>query len=862
MRRGVAALFSMAGAAGLLMSVPTAGEAQEGPPEWSGVGSARLVTLQETGPAEERLNLVIMCDGYQADEMEKCREDVDRNQAVQWSVEPFRTYRHYVNVYLLEIVSGESGVRCDPDEEGGPDPDKLTPLRLVYQDGCVDPLARGTVYNNAVGGDGGPGGPGTALPEGTPTGDEQRTMYLEDYVAPEIGIPADADNLQTLAIFNTSTYGGIGGFDATTSGGSPQGPLISMHELGHSLGTMQDEYPYSSRPEPGPPHEDGEPDSFHHTQMSSEEMIANEAKWWRWLGEESESGGVIGAADADGHESGVYSGSNVWRPSEHSMMRWIGFYFDQIGREHMTGRIAGQRLEGEMNLRNTPEGEVPRDGVLWVETMQPRFHEIDVEWRIGGPDGELMEPEDDRYLDLAELDLEPGTVVHAEVRDPVGPDGIDWVRNPSTGSSATDSGYNGPRYVQTREWAVGSRTVQPDTSTPTEFTSWTPNDQPVAGDEAVYAVTAHPGDRVLDVAWRLDGAAVDTPGTDRNLDLGALDLDPGTHELTATVTDPAAPDGASDTVRWTVDNALPTAPRTLSEPLTTLDAGDVEHPVYFEGWDMELEPQDDRTGYDGEPYVVGEFRLDGDGWYNYFGFPEEPMPDSPFRFRQAGTEVKALVYGNLGTGGLSKAAFEQDYGPDDPNGPFVPGYGTHTVEHRAIDPSGNIGEAEEYQATVLPGESLDCTSTVTGARGGDILVADGVTCLENARVSGDVTILPGASLVVRDSSIEGRLVADGADEIQLFGSTVAGQVRVSGTTSGITAAGNTFAGSVSLTDNAQVPPNEWAERFSEFGQAYGPALAGNTFAGQLNCTGNSAAAHDFEAANDIVGSASGDCADL
>ncbi|WP_205856286.1 M64 family metallopeptidase, partial [Phytoactinopolyspora endophytica] len=539
MRRVVASLAPAVVAAGLMVAVPTTGQAQEESPEWPEAGSARLVPLQETGPADERLNLIIMCDGYQHDEMDTCREDVDRNQAVQWSVEPFRTYRHYINVYLLEIISGESGVRCDPDEEGGADPDKLTPLRLIYSNGCVDPLSRGTVYNNTVGGDEGPGGPGTALPEGTATGDEQRTMYLEDYVAPELGVPADADNLQTLAIFNTFTYGGIGGFHATTSGGSPQGPLISLHELGHSLGTMQDEYPYSSRPEPGPPHEDSEPDSFHHTRMSAEDVTENDAKWWRWLGEESESGGVIAAAGFHGYESGLYRGSNVWRPSEHSMMRWIGFYFDQVGREHMVGRISGQRLAAEMNLRHTPEGEVNRDGVLWVETMQPKYHEVDVEWRVGGQDGDVVQTGDSRYLDLAEMDLDPGTVVHAEVRDPVGPDGIDWVRNPSTGSSATDSGYNGPRYVQTREWTLGSELTEPDASTPVEFTSWSPDDRPVAGDEVIYAVTTHPQDRVLDVVWELDGQEISTPGTARNLDLGALELEEGTYELTATVSDPA-----------------------------------------------------------------------------------------------------------------------------------------------------------------------------------------------------------------------------------------------------------------------------------------------------------------------------------
>src|SRR5690606_19429851 len=228
-------------------------------------------------------------------------------------------------------------------------------------------------------------------PEGDPTGadcpwvlgdlrcngDQQRTMYLEQYVAPELGIPADAQNLQTLAIFNTFTYGGIGGRHATTSGGSPQGPLVSLHEIGHSLGNLQDEYPYSSRPTPGPPYCDPqtpgdcqEPSSVHHTRMTAEQMRAQQAKWWRWLGEESESGGIIRAAGPDGYESGWYRGSEIWRPSSHSMMRWLGFYLDQIGREHMTGRISGQRDAGRMALAHTPTHRpLGTDEVVWVETM-------------------------------------------------------------------------------------------------------------------------------------------------------------------------------------------------------------------------------------------------------------------------------------------------------------------------------------------------------------------------------------------------------------------------------------------------------------------------------------------------------------
>jgi hypothetical protein len=385
-----------------------------------------------------------------------------------------------------------------------------------------------------------------------------------------------------------------------------------------------------------------------------------------------------------------------------------------------------------------------------------------------------------------------------------------------------------------------------------EITSSTMTSQPVAGDEVVFVETNHPTDRVLDVAWTLDGAPVANPNNSRRLDLGALGLSAGTHQLVATVTDPADP-GVSDRVEWTVDNAAPTAPRRLSTPLTTLP-GSTEHPVYFDGWDMFLDPQDNQTGR----HVVGQFRLNNDGWFNYFGFPEQPMPDSPFQFRHSGTNVKALTYGNLGTGGLSRATFEQTLPDDHPSGGFVPGYGTHVVEHRAIDPSGNVGPAGSYKATVLPGASPACTVTLTG-RQSRVVASQGVTCLTNARVTGHVTVRAGASLVVRDSTISGTLVSTGAQAVQIFGSTINGVVLVTDTTQDLTVAGNHLNGVVVLTDNTQVSANE---RYTRLAGAYGPLLVGNRVLGALACSGNSAAIADFGAPNTVVGAKVGDCAHL
>jgi hypothetical protein len=822
--------------------------------------------IQVTGPPSERLNLVVMGDGYQWDQQSLFFEDVDRNLAVLWSTEPFRTYRNYINVYAVEIASIDYGVRRDPDgrcrhpdgtirDTGvreGPIDAKNTALRLWYSDGLTNPLARGTTYGPA---------PlncedyGEYYPDGVDpceTGDEAHDRILEDFVQPELGIePTPANGVQTLAIFNTFTYGGIGGTQATTSGGSPQGPLISMHELGHSLGTMSDEYPYSSRDVVAPCYTGGEPGGdrgFHHTLYTDEQkMIADQHKWWRWIGEESLSGGRIGL-----YEGGLgRTPCGIRRPSEHSMMRWIGFDLDQIGREHMVARITGQRGKGEMALDSTPEGTVPRDSVLWVDTTHPRFHELDVTWRVGG---EVIETDDSDSLDLGELDLAPGTVVSAEGRDPVGPNGIDWVRNPSTNNTPADSGYNGPRFVQTRTWTVGDTTVEPSAPA-AEITLSSLTTQPVAGDEVVYVETNHPTDRIVEVSWSLNGTVIPNPTNSRTLDLGELDLAPGTHSLTATVTDPADPGGVSATEEWTVDNALPTAHRTLSEPLTTLD-DDLEHPVYFNGWDMFLDPKDDLTGYDEERFVVGQLRLDRDGWFNYFGFPEQE--DAPFQFRHSGTDIKALTYGNLGTGGLSRAAFEQTLPDDHPSGGFIPGFGTHFVDHRAIDPAGNYGKAEAYRATVLPGRSPECTRTMTGMRA-SLTVTSGVTCLKDARVTGSVTVRAGASLVARDSTIFGVLRATGAEAVQLFGSTVNGATQIIGTSRDVTVAGTSFNGDVTLTDNTQVSANE---RYSRLAGAYGPILAGTTVKGDLICTGNSADVEDFGAGNDIDGDRSGDCAGL
>ncbi|MGH8840590.1 MAG: hypothetical protein ACRDVO_15245, partial [Jiangellaceae bacterium] len=85
MRRKIATLASTGLVAGLLAAVPvaTTATAQEEPP--LPLPDPVVHEIQITGPASERMNLIILGDGYQWDQQSIFLEDVDRNLAVMWA---------------------------------------------------------------------------------------------------------------------------------------------------------------------------------------------------------------------------------------------------------------------------------------------------------------------------------------------------------------------------------------------------------------------------------------------------------------------------------------------------------------------------------------------------------------------------------------------------------------------------------------------------------------------------------------------------------------------------------------------------------------------------------------------------------
>lgn len=108
--------------------------------------AARVVPVSVNGDPAARFSLVVMSDGYTAADMPKYRAHLDKHLNVLWSIEPFRSYRNYINVYSVEIESPESGITCDPEVRQ----QKKTPLGAHFQGGCENPNARGILVNQNV----------------------------------------------------------------------------------------------------------------------------------------------------------------------------------------------------------------------------------------------------------------------------------------------------------------------------------------------------------------------------------------------------------------------------------------------------------------------------------------------------------------------------------------------------------------------------------------------------------------------------------------------------------------------------------------------------------------------------------------
>ena len=186
-----------------------------------------------------------------------------------------------------------------------------------------------------------------------------------------------------------------------------------------------------------------------------------------------------------------------------------------------------------------------------------------------------------------------------------------------------------------------------------------------------------------------------------------------------------------------------------------------------------------------------------------------------------------------------------------------------------------------------------CATTITGSHNRPLTIGPGVTCLDQATISGPVKITAGAVVSIQASTLGGPLSADSPARLAVCGSTISGPASVTGASGpvllgaanatpcpadtvtglvtltddagGVTLGGATISGPVHVAGNGgrvTVSGNTIGGPASVTGNTGATLVAGNSVNGALSCSGNNPAPTDGGKPNTSSGPAAGQCSGL
>lgn len=239
-------------------------------------------TILYNGSTDNRVNLVLLGDGYTASEQDKFVVDAENITKAFLLTEPYKQYANYLNVFAVKVVSAESGAGH----------------KAVSSDnGCGGQPVK--TVNNYF---------GSAF-DGGGQGSYHRLLVATKYSNITSVLAANFPNYdQALIVVNTPYYGGSGGTMAVTSTDASANE-IAIHEVGHSFSFLADEYwagsQYATNAKPNM------------TNVSDPATI----KWKAWLN-------LNGIGIYPHSESPSY-----YRPHQSCKMRYLGYPFCSVCQE-------------------------------------------------------------------------------------------------------------------------------------------------------------------------------------------------------------------------------------------------------------------------------------------------------------------------------------------------------------------------------------------------------------------------------------------------------------------------------------------------------------------------------------------------
>jgi hypothetical protein len=420
-----------------------------------------VVTIVDNGDPTNRVDLVVLGDGYTAGEMSKYANDVQQFIQGLFAQDPFKEYQGFFNVHRVDVISNESGA---DHPELNPPVFRDTAFDATYN--CFGGIQRALCVNNS------------------------KVLTI---VSNSLS-PSQRDII--LVIVNDPEYGGTGGGVVVVSTNSAVVELI-LHETGHSFGLLADEYGGPPPPDCNASFEPFEPNATKETQRP---LI----KWGHWIDPSTSIPtrnmlpGIPGL-----YEGAKYCDNGLFRPTFNSKMRTLGPPFEQVNTEQLVKRIYNlvSPIDASEPSGSTVTLTQGQNETFGVQVPQPSTHSLEIAWKV---DGQTLGTSADFTLISSSLTL-GSHAVEVTVSDPT-----PLVRNDSAGV-----------LEESQIWSVNVITGSTHTLTITSGPSGTPN--PVAsGGTASLSVSAVDSlGHGLSYAWTASCPTLGSSGSFTNPNLQA-----------------------------------------------------------------------------------------------------------------------------------------------------------------------------------------------------------------------------------------------------------------------------------------------------------------------------------------------------
>ena len=278
-----------------------------------------------------RVDLVILGDGYTAAEQADFAADAAAVADGLLDIAPYSTYESFLNVVGVFAPSAQSGADHPP-----------------YQAGCTGSITH----------------PISCCPDpSAPASGTYRTTRYESsycyYGIQRLMAPTDQGQVyadataaypawdQLLLVVNDMEYGGSGGAIATTST-DPSGVEVMKHELGHSLLQLDDEYADDTPGYPGCTDVARKPNLGPCQANVTDATTRADLKWRRWV----EPGTAIPTSPPKPSSlvglflGAHYSSDTYYRSCDECLMRYLERPFGAVSAEQLPVRLYGGGWQG------------------------------------------------------------------------------------------------------------------------------------------------------------------------------------------------------------------------------------------------------------------------------------------------------------------------------------------------------------------------------------------------------------------------------------------------------------------------------------------------------------------------------------